>query len=958
MEELFGLTRNNNENENDEEYRSLSIVDGGSTEDAEYRSLCLSIVDGGSTEDAAAWRRILELASSKQPTQLSIADLLRLHRRATCRFPDDEIIWKYYAQAQILAGAKKEAKLTLLHLTNMQKQRDDHALDDDIESLLAQVRDPTQDQGEEDEHTLRVDNHHRPSLIKAPVPTSASKNDTDLSELLYAKSNYLAQKYSSPFPTKTLALEHSISATKSTNLLAATSMHDKATPLRISTAKNKTQSNTCTSSCEGTPNLLSQQGHGLSTTSHRLPFFNSKLPHLSSLSWNPQPIPEHASQTMDSNTAIGICKNSSHSPDKEQKAPTLSKLDLGYMLEWDPLKHRQQLQSKSTSTSDVAAPVTASKQQEPSPLTVTEESLASQRDAVTSAYAITTNSDEDTNAMPKKLTLSRNEISYMLQWNPESYRKTTSNANPSETPIAATRQSSLNKQECSAPDHLELPHVAEHPDKTIVDENDADCNKRKSLQDKDHPIPHVADQASNTIEKENSAANIKRKRLQDEDQPLPRVVEQLSITTKTQNCTANSKRKILQDKDQPSPPMPNQPSIIEKEKNVDIIKRESPQDKDQPLPDIADQPSVSIRIEKSVAGTKRKVLQDKDQPPAKQSRSQSLQPPFSSVTSLSSGSNNNDVSFNSDSNLLAKLNRDFLPLAQQSNMLTVNGNSYAKLGVIGKGGSCKVYRALSKDSSVLAIKKVKLSNMDEKQIEGYANEIDLLKRLQGNPAIIQMFDSQVDLVRKAIYVVMEPGEVDLNHVLQQQSSTSRSLNMNFVRLTWQQMLSAVHCIHEERIVHADLKPANFLFVRGALKLIDFGIAKAMQSDDTTNIYRDSQIGTVNYMSPESLLDSGTGTGGGVRMKMGRASDIWSLGCILYQMVYGKTPFAELHLMQKLQAITNPNYHISFPKEGVEEAAVDAMRQCLRRDPQERPPIVGKGGLLNEHVFLNAALSCS
>lgn len=54
------------------------------------------------------------------------------------------------------------------------------------------------------------------------------------------------------------------------------------------------------------------------------------------------------------------------------------------------------------------------------------------------------------------------------------------------------------------------------------------------------------------------------------------------------------------------------------------------------------------------------------------------------------------------------------------------------------------------------------------------------------------------------------------------------------------MLEAVNTIHEERIVHSDLKPANFLLVRGSLKLIDFGIAKAISSD-TTNIQRDSQV---------------------------------------------------------------------------------------------------------------------
>jgi len=53
------------------------------------------------------------------------------------------------------------------------------------------------------------------------------------------------------------------------------------------------------------------------------------------------------------------------------------------------------------------------------------------------------------------------------------------------------------------------------------------------------------------------------------------------------------------------------------------------------------------------------------------------------------------------------------------------------------------------------------------------------------------------------------------------------------------MLQAVHVIHEEKIVHSDLKPANFVLVRGQLKLIDFGIANAI-ANDTTNIQRDHQ----------------------------------------------------------------------------------------------------------------------
>jgi serine/threonine-protein kinase TTK/MPS1 len=55
-----------------------------------------------------------------------------------------------------------------------------------------------------------------------------------------------------------------------------------------------------------------------------------------------------------------------------------------------------------------------------------------------------------------------------------------------------------------------------------------------------------------------------------------------------------------------------------------------------------------------------------------------------------------------------------------------------------------------------------------------------------------------------------------------------------LQMIWKRMLEAVDFIHSQRVIHSDLKPANFLFVKGELKLIDFGIARSMNSD-TTNI---------------------------------------------------------------------------------------------------------------------------
>ena len=65
------------------------------------------------------------------------------------------------------------------------------------------------------------------------------------------------------------------------------------------------------------------------------------------------------------------------------------------------------------------------------------------------------------------------------------------------------------------------------------------------------------------------------------------------------------------------------------------------------------------------------------------------------------------------------------------------------------------------------------------------------------------------------------------------------------------MLEAVHVIHEEKIVHSDLKPANFVLVKGQLKLIDFGIANAI-ANDTTNIHRDHQV---MFVLPSSNIDT-------------------------------------------------------------------------------------------------------
>ncbi|WJX32583.1 dual-specificity kinase [Trifolium repens] len=287
----------------------------------------------------------------------------------------------------------------------------------------------------------------------------------------------------------------------------------------------------------------------------------------------------------------------------------------------------------------------------------------------------------------------------------------------------------------------------------------------------------------------------------------------------------------------------------------------------------------------------------------------------------------------------------------------VNGKLYQRLGKIGSGGSSEVHKVISSDCRIYALKKIKLRGRDYATAYGFCQEIEYLNRLRGKDNIIQLIDYEVtdkallEEVMKGslsnkdgrvkddgyIYMVLEYGEIDLAHMLSQKwkelDGTQETIDENWLRFYWQQILQAVNTIHEERIVHSDLKPANFLLVKGSLKLIDFGIAKAIMSD-TTNIQRESQVGTLSYMSPEAFMCNETDANGNI-IKCGRPSDIWSLGCILYQMVYGRTPFSEYKTFwAKFKVITDPNHEITYEPLS-NPWLVDLMKRCLAWDRNQR-----------------------
>jgi cyclin-dependent kinase len=195
---------------------------------------------------------------------------------------------------------------------------------------------------------------------------------------------------------------------------------------------------------------------------------------------------------------------------------------------------------------------------------------------------------------------------------------------------------------------------------------------------------------------------------------------------------------------------------------------------------------------------------------------------------------------------------------------------YVKLEKIGEGTYGIVYKAKDRvTGQIIALKRIRLEAEDEGIPSTAIREISLLNELR-HPNIVRLYD--VVHTEKKLTLVFEYLDQDLKKYL---DVCEGGLDAAIVKSFLYQLLTGVAFCHRHRVLHRDLKPQNLLINReGELKLADFGLARAFGIPVRSYTH---EVVTLWYRAPDVLMGS---------RKYSTPVDIWSIGCILAEMVNG------------------------------------------------------------------------
>ncbi|VDK76033.1 unnamed protein product, partial [Onchocerca ochengi] len=269
---------------------------------------------------------------------------------------------------------------------------------------------------------------------------------------------------------------------------------------------------------------------------------------------------------------------------------------------------------------------------------------------------------------------------------------------------------------------------------------------------------------------------------------------------------------------------------------------------------------------------------------------------------------------------------------------------YLLLSLLGKGGFSEVWRAFDLDENKNVACKIHHVNKEWKEdkkanyVKHAMREKDIHKTLD-HPRIVRLFDL-FTIDNHSFCTVLEYCDGnDLDFYLKQ----NKQIPEKEARSIIMQVVSALRYLSEKRppIIHYDLKPANILLqsgtTSGAIKITDFGLSKIMEdADDGDSIELTSQgAGTYWYLPPETFVV------GHNPPKISSKVDVWSVGVIFYQCLYGRRPFGHEQTQQKIleeNTILKATEVTFPPKPVVSSAAQDFIRRCLQYRKEERADV--------------------
>eukprot|EP00069_Balaena_mysticetus_P008266 bmy_19666T0 len=244
------------------------------------------------------------------------------------------------------------------------------------------------------------------------------------------------------------------------------------------------------------------------------------------------------------------------------------------------------------------------------------------------------------------------------------------------------------------------------------------------------------------------------------------------------------------------------------------------------------------------------------------------------------------------------------------------------IGELGDGAFGKVYKAQNKETNVLAAAKV-IDTKSEEELEDYMVEIDILASCD-HPNIVKLLDAFY--YENNLWILIEfcaGGAVDAVML-----ELERPLTESQIQVVCKQTLEALNYLHDNKIIHRDLKAGNILFtLDGDIKLADFGVS----AKNTRTIQRrDSFIGTPYWMAPEVVMCETSKD-----RPYDYKADVWSLGITLIEMAEIEPPHHELNPMRVLLKIAKSEPPALAQPSKWSSNFKDFLKKCLEKNVDSR-----------------------